>query len=601
MAQQDKTSGYLNPYHFVRLGSKCNKQYSLASLKKKRGELITGWIDCDIILKSPIFIPGNITEDKNNRTQKICEFFNYGDVKRPVIPGSSIRGMVRSVFETITNSCLSTTDMEQKLHKRFSIPYKNKGILKQKDNKEWVIIPCNDLNVGISCKERNNDNKFIYFSLDDDGSKCKQEIKDFTYEYNTSEYKGLVHLTKYINKKKLETVFVKDSEKNEIPVNIESIECLKKNYELYKENHKKNNKTNKFKYPIITSIDQLRNMPVYYESINQKGHDNCYYLSPANIGRKVFFNTLKDILDDKENNFNRDYTPCKTTNEMCAACCLFGFINDDNALGSRVSFSDASLKHENKFQYMNKCTLNILSSPHLSSTEFYFERINSDHVMWTIDYYQKKDKQTYDYNAKIMGRKYYWHQKKEKENKNKQEKNTNIITPLAKTIEDKNIFSFKVNFKNITDAELQALICSLNLGSNVNKLYHKIGMAKPLGYGSIKIKVNNITKRFIDLQDNNFYRTMDLDIDKKSIEDIVKKYYDNKSVPFVNNALNLLLTENKTHDVKYPTGGFRWFSKNRVLKYKNKQGKKINRKDAINFVLTPIENFTKINDCKLKK
>jgi len=50
--------------------------------------------------------PGDVVEDRDEH-KRFRRFFHYPDDERPVIPGSSLKGMVRSVAEAACNGCLS--------------------------------------------------------------------------------------------------------------------------------------------------------------------------------------------------------------------------------------------------------------------------------------------------------------------------------------------------------------------------------------------------------------------------------------------------------------------------------------------------------------
>ena len=95
---------YINPYNFITLPNECERE----SFKERKGNL-TGYIDCELIAKTPIVIP----DVKSMKTEKIgdgskefkkYDFFNYeeksenGDFVLPVIPGSEIRGMLRNDY-----------------------------------------------------------------------------------------------------------------------------------------------------------------------------------------------------------------------------------------------------------------------------------------------------------------------------------------------------------------------------------------------------------------------------------------------------------------------------------------------------------------------
>ncbi len=98
------------------------KDNNIKEIVKNR-ELISGVIDCTLITKTSIFIPNTTNKNALNiecedKEHKSYDFFSYEDlnkisykdVKEPVIPGSSIRGTIRAIYEALTNSCFSVID-----------------------------------------------------------------------------------------------------------------------------------------------------------------------------------------------------------------------------------------------------------------------------------------------------------------------------------------------------------------------------------------------------------------------------------------------------------------------------------------------------------
>ena len=136
---------FVNPYNFIPLQSGCKRESK--EYKERKGNL-TGWMECQLETHKPLFIPNtsSVYEDEKgekhsdvfqkrvieNEKEQIInsyEFFSYTDLSslhegesitppESVIPGSEIRGMIRSAFEAVTNSCLSTIDDTQVLFKR---------------------------------------------------------------------------------------------------------------------------------------------------------------------------------------------------------------------------------------------------------------------------------------------------------------------------------------------------------------------------------------------------------------------------------------------------------------------------------------------------
>ena len=101
-----ENAGYVNPYGFVSLAEEEPERKEIAEWQNKE-ELYTGKIVYHLETVSPLFIPDTSKQDtKDKEEHQEYEFFSYGD-GIPVIPGSEVRGMVRSLYETLTNSCIS--------------------------------------------------------------------------------------------------------------------------------------------------------------------------------------------------------------------------------------------------------------------------------------------------------------------------------------------------------------------------------------------------------------------------------------------------------------------------------------------------------------
>ncbi|MGB1289318.1 MAG: RAMP superfamily CRISPR-associated protein, partial [Aggregatilineales bacterium] len=106
---------FLNPYNFVR---PLPAPHNLPALSEESADShlmwrcpppphdrftgLSGTIECTMTAKTPIFISDgdNIREDANGH--KTYQFFNVNG--EDIIPAASLRGSIRSVFETVTNS-----------------------------------------------------------------------------------------------------------------------------------------------------------------------------------------------------------------------------------------------------------------------------------------------------------------------------------------------------------------------------------------------------------------------------------------------------------------------------------------------------------------
>lgn len=119
---EDKTwpknpkSGFVNPYNFVRLSSS-----PVARASTDEGGRLWGRISCTLQTKTPLGMPDVGSEQagseqagsKQAGSPEFWPFFraNYGKRgEQLAIPGSEIRGVIRSAFEALDNACLSVNN-----------------------------------------------------------------------------------------------------------------------------------------------------------------------------------------------------------------------------------------------------------------------------------------------------------------------------------------------------------------------------------------------------------------------------------------------------------------------------------------------------------
>jgi len=118
----------------------------------------------------------------------------------------------------------------------------------------------------------------------------------------------------------------------------------------------------------------------------------------------------------------------------------------------------------------------ILSSPKPTTFQHYLEQPEGPQT-------PKNELCHWNRNTPIRGHKMYWHKANAKWSEGKIMKDTQHTVITA--IKTGSTFKGRIRFENLTEVELGALLFVLELKEN---LCHKIGMAKPLGLGSIKIK-----------------------------------------------------------------------------------------------------------------
>lgn len=534
ISKNDKKK-FINPYNFVSINLKNTKRENIIS---KSGEKLTGVLKCRIIPKTPLAIPDTYIEENEHKTY---DFFHYNNGK-PIIPGSTLRGSIRSVYETLSDSCFSTSREKILLTNRTKKPFKPGVLLKE--NKEWKLYPAIRYIIKMS-DYKNMPKKGPKFS------KTRKELIDIGYgtkvkitskiennkkyvtniiksldsdKFSENWIEGYLYIGELFEKKHFESVFYINDNTGPLDIPDSNIKCafdkLKEVYKIYNENVKKEAQKSSTKkeityvYKGYEDAEKNGAIPVWYQS---KGKD--VKLSLACIGRYSYNKNMGAAIGNK--------APCKKRNNVCKACALFGMASDES-IGSRVRISDAEIISESGFFEEKPAILKELASPKISYLPFYTKK-PGDTKNWSYD------------NTEIRGRKYYWHsinfiQDTEKTNRN------STMQLLKPCIE--NSFTFNIFYDEITEEQLNELIWTLTLGENKedSTLCYKIGHGKPIGLGSAKIIIDKNIVRNI----KNGYS-----VDEKTIpENLEKSPFDKNLVSQVLKIMDMKTTEKR--NVSYP-------------------------------------------------
>ncbi|MBB5325135.1 CRISPR-associated protein (TIGR03986 family) [Anoxybacillus tepidamans] len=562
---QQKQIRFVNPYNFISLGAKCNR----INWYEMEDRSLTGVIECTLDTKTPIFIPNstnmNAFQHKNyvKEEARTLEFYSYNTIVEnsltsqmfdPVIPASELRGVIRSAYEAVTDSCMSTVCTDEVLYSRTSIPWKP-GILR-KDERGYYIQPSRKYRVPQSETDGIEEGEKVYFEVVGKNNKAKIVTR--------GSKEGYFHRGEYFPKKKHEAIFMETKEKPiPLPQNFDAIEHLRKVLCLYNKENKINRQENHKEYAHY-KLEEGKPILVYYAEYNGN-----FYLSPACISKMVFHKTVKEILDEQGG-----YSPC-VNEEVCPACALFGMVSSNRSFASRLRFTDGRVVREENMKgfFESPKVLSGLSSPKLSAMEFYLEP-PSEADWWTYDYAGKwngngKNGKMFvvdeNYKPRLRGRKFYWHSQQVKWMNYDSNKSLSplecVIRPVKKGVK----FSFRIFFDGISEVELKRLIWTLNIGDNENTHYHKIGMGKPLGLGSVKIKVDRVKIRKIVLcRDTIEYKESERNYSIEEIESHIDKMKKN-----IAEFLRITKFSDDIRNISYPitaensAEGYKWFVENR--------------------------------------
>jgi CRISPR-associated protein (TIGR03986 family) len=261
------------------------------------------------------------------------------------------------------------------------------------------------------------------------------------------------------------------------------------------------------------------------------------------------------------------YSPCTSLGDLCPCCALFGIVtagDEVESLAGRVCIGTAWL--EDDADLVTDQTLQILASPKPQCAMFYLMKrdgTSTGRMRWQ------------DNASVLRGRKFYWH----KQNLRQEDYNAEKPSKQNSTVEllNKGEFKFTVGFYNLRKWEVGLLLWSLDPGEGFR---HKLGMGKPLGLGSVKITI----EAFNEIRRDERYRSILTTGDHPANPDLFilayKKWISGcqsddparieqawQSLPFMADLLHLLRWQSLPHPVQYPRSrdrdgnsrGYQWF------------------------------------------
>ena len=260
--------------------------------------------------------------------------------------------------------------------------------------------------------------------------------------------------------------------------------------------------------------------------------------------------------------------------------------NNADSIASKLRFSDAKVSKKESLDkyYDNPVRLPELSSPKLGNTEFYLKKPENAYF-WTYDYFIQGEGIINLCAASLRGRKFYWNQPDMRYPKDVEATKRNVMVRPVKT---ENIFCGKVFFNHISGKQLRQILWILNCGDRSeqeNDIAFKLGAAKPLGFGSVQLKVMDVKERKFVIEDGELCYTNTTSTDFCTIYSYDKCGFDpDCKTQFMNmvsyekmrgKTIAYPFTENQREEYEESgtvNEGFCWFVENHMIYLRKRRG-----------------------------
>ncbi|YAF95636.1 MAG: TIGR03986 family CRISPR-associated RAMP protein [Nodularia sp. CChRGM 3473] len=502
------------PYNFVELPKEVVKVAPESLPKENRycENRYTGRIECTLTTESPLYIRCGLTKEEFNcgaESKDLPDFFYTNPLEKytkPVIPGSSLRGMLRNLVEIVSFSKIDKLTKDNLVYRavgdRTSLGDKYREYLLKNDGSNiysflmqagfitkqgsnWAIRPANEIIDGVSFAriERNNIPRSlrrwhnsrnaleISVQVDPLRSHLHNEGRvKLRYAkanlINNGEINAVVVKTGSAPRKHMEFVFgfPKPNANDDITIPNEMIQ-------EYKEQITEGQKQLLGEEAVLQEMQ-----PVFY--IRQD--DKLVFFGHAMMFRLPYEKSVEKFVPKELQN----------SEIIDIAESIFGWVKEVNsnkyqARGSRIFITDAIYvtTDENVWQTGDPDKTikpKILGNPKPTTFQHYLVQTNADRK--ELKHYAKQP----EFETVIRGHKLYWHKgyspSIELEGQ-ASETQTTRIKPIKRGIN----FKFKIYFENLTNIELGTILWILDIAQS-DKYRLKLGMGKPLGMGAVKIE-----------------------------------------------------------------------------------------------------------------
>jgi CRISPR-associated protein (TIGR03986 family) len=508
------------PYNFIPLPRKVVTVDDIPP--QDRYDHFTGHIQCTLTTKSPLYTRAGMKpevfkalsgtsfeklpeEQKNERAQ----FFHVGDDRRPVIPGSSLRGMVRALVEIagyakphwITDEDLVFRSLSERFYRKRLMhqdkklhytPLMQAGYL-EKVGAQWFIRPAQTIGGTTFARIHHDDIPANLSRWHNSQNAYEVWVRLGRYEYqdvrggfihikympvldakanSTSNYQQtvLAYSGDMDSKRREAVIFPPDPKADLIEVDEEMV-CI------YREQISQEQKA------LLGDDGALKHrQPVFYK---MKGSELVFF-GHLWLFRLPYPNSPRDLVPSA---LRRD-------TEMDLSEAIFGYVQETSedkrtSQAGRVFFSDASPRTDQSDFWLSDTpiTPKILSGPKPTAFQHYLTQQDPNNKD-RLDHYASPP----PHRTTLRGHKLYWHrgdiglaeiQEADRQAIQKHASQYTRIKPVRPGV----TFEFQIRFENLRPFELGSLLWVLSPPAGDGGGYcQKLGMGKPLGLGAISIE-----------------------------------------------------------------------------------------------------------------
>ena len=553
----------------------------------------TGRIECTLTTESPLYTrcgwhpddfakygETSFKELPDEIKQKRANFFINPATQKQIVPGSSLRGMLRTLVEIVSFSKIDRVSGQQHFFFR-AVAADKDDPLKEEYNK--YVKPKN-IKAGYLVERQ--DGWFIRPAMPVDKATfvwVKEDklrsISGFIPMSNLSEYRP-----QYFINISFQDVYPKNSRRFAGKV---SSNCSQYQYQgvvvtsgnmleggtnstdLKRQNHCIIREPNSKAELIPISEEAIRDYcsaftpfqkqePPFDENKGVLKNGRCIFYCQPEAGQPVTlfgqspnFRIPYSLQGNGVAATPRDFIPdyLKDSQEKQAiadiAEAIFGFVRSNKQLeiteksrSGRVFFSDAILNCNQNPQVQESQNQEpeeiLLSSPKPTTFQHYLVQKVADKIK--LKHYSSQPPSDTEAGATVIrGHKLYWHKPALIEFPNDaSDTQTSLIKPIDSEIE----FYFTIDFENLSQVELGALLWVLSLSSNKSqtlgtgkpgeKYCFSLGMGKPFGMGAVEIEydlyLSDRTSRYSNLFDSDCWKTAEALTNLTDEKDFVKAF-----------------------------------------------------------------------------